>query len=112
MAYEKYCVVSATASSITLDENASASAGAIIYAGEAGFEGIPVYSTLFIGADAYGITEVEGGGLKTIIKQLGSAGSGDPLDQRATVGWKALKTAAILSDAFMVRVETASTLCD
>lgn len=83
-----------------------------IYPGEGGAEGIPVYSTLFIGADAYGITEVEGGGLKTIIKQLGSAGSGDPLDQRATVGWKAVKTAAILSQPFMVRVETASTLID
>ena len=97
---------------ITLDGAASASAGDIVFPGEGGSEGIPVYSTLFIGADAYGVTEVEGGGLKTIIKQLGSAGSGDPLDQRATVGWKAVKTAAILSQPFMVRVETASTLND
>ena len=97
---------------VTLDSEPIAQAGDIVYPGEGGAEGIPVYSTLFIGADAYGITEVEGGGLKTIIKQLGSAGSGDPLDQRATVGWKAVKTAAILSQPFMVRVETASTLND
>lgn len=109
---ERYTVVSATASALTLDEAASATSGAKVFPGEAGSEGMDVYSTLFIGADAYGITEVEGGGLKTIIKQLGSAGSGDPLDQRATVGWKALKTAAILSQPFMVRVETASTLAD
>ena len=97
---------------ITLNYSLVVKEGDMVYPGEAGAEGIPVYSTLFIGADAYGITEVEGGGLKTIIKQLGSAGSGDPLDQRATVGWKAVKTAAILSQPFMVRVETASTIVD
>ena len=109
---ERYTVVSATANSLTLDKAVTASANSVIYPGEAGSAGMDVYSTLFIGADAYGITEVEGGGLKLIIKQLGSAGSGDPLDQRATVGWKAVKTAAILSQPFMVRVETASTLVD
>ncbi len=109
----RYTVASATTNSITLEENfASFDSGTVIYPGEAGKDGMDVYSTLFFGADAYGITEVEGGGLKTIIKQLGSAGSGDPLDQRATVGWKAVKTAAILSQPFMVRVETASTLAD
>lgn len=110
---ERYTVVSADTVEgiITLDsEVGNLSEGEMIFPGEAGAEGTDVYSTLFIGADAYGITEVEGGGLKTIIKQLGSAGSGDPLDQRATVGWKAVKTAAILSQPFMVRVETASTL--
>ncbi|MBE6789200.1 MAG: N4-gp56 family major capsid protein [Ruminococcaceae bacterium] len=98
---------------ITIDKNAAAidiSLYSELCPGEGGYEGCPVYSTLFIGADAYGVTEVEGGGLKTIIKQLGSAGSGDPLDQRATVGWKAVKTAAILSQPFMVRLETASSL--
>lgn len=111
----RYTVTAAGANSITVDGDvaaASAAAGASIFPGEGGAEGIDVYSTLFLGADAYGITEVEGGGLKTIIKQLGSAGSGDPLDQRATVGWKAVKTAAILSQPFMVRVETASTLSE
>lgn len=110
---KRYTVAAATSNSITLEENfGSIASGTIIYPGEAGKNGMDVYSTLFLGADAYGITEVEGGGLKTIIKQLGSAGSGDPLDQRATVGWKAVKTAAILSQPFMVRVETTSTLAD
>ena len=108
----RFTVEAVSGKVITLDGAVSASAGDIVFPGEGGAEGIPVYSTLFIGADAYGVTEVEGGGLKTIIKQLGSAGSGDPLDQRATVGWKAVKTAAILSQPFMVRVETASTLAD
>lgn len=52
--------------------------------------------------------DVEGGGLKTIVKQLGSAGTADPLDQRASAGWKALKTAEILCDEYMVRIESSS----
>ncbi len=111
----RYTVAAVADGSITFEESVlttDATENAVIYPGEAGKDGMDVYSTLFIGADAYGITEVEGGGLKTIIKQLGSAGSGDPLDQRATVGWKAVKTAAILSQPFMVRVETASSLVD
>ncbi|MEG2669881.1 MAG: N4-gp56 family major capsid protein, partial [Oscillospiraceae bacterium] len=78
----------------------------IIYPAGAGLNGRDIYSTLFIGENAYGVTNIEDGGLKTIIKQKGSAGTGDPLDQRCTVGWKATQTAEILSPEFMVRVET------
>ena len=67
-----------------------------------------VYSTLVLGANAYGVTELEGGGLKHIVKQLGSAGTGDPLDQRATVGWKGTKAAEILVENYMTRIESAS----
>lgn len=62
-----------------------------------------VFGTLFIAEGAYGVTEITGGGLETIIKQLG-AGE-DRLNQRSSVGWKATKTAEILVDAYMVRVE-------
>ena len=75
---------------------------------KAGTSSIDVYSTLFLGADAYGTTSIDGGGLEMIVKPKGSAGSADPLNQRSTVGWKATKTACILTQAFMVRVETAS----
>lgn len=78
----------------------------------AGADGIDVYSTLIIGSNAYATTKVEGGGLETIIKQLGSAGTADPLNQRATVGWKALKVTEILSEQYMIRIETASTFND
>lgn len=64
-----------------------------------------VFGTLFIAEGAYGVTEITGGGLETIIKQLGSAGVADALNQRSSVGWKATKTAEILVDAYMVRVE-------
>lgn len=81
-------------------------ADCIIYPGGAGANGRDIYSTLFIGQNAYGVTNITGGGLETILKQKGSAGTGDPLDQRSTVGWKATQTAEILSPEFMVRVET------
>lgn len=68
----------------------------------------PVFATLFIGEGAYGVTEITGGGLQTIVKQRGSAGSADPLDQRSTVGWKAIKTAEALVPNYLVRVESCS----
>ena len=71
-------------------------------------DGLAVFGCLFIAEGAYGVTEVTGGGLQTIVKQLGSAGTADPLDQRSTVGWKALQTAEILMEPYMVRVECCS----
>lgn len=65
-----------------------------------------VHSTLILGADAYGITSIEWGGLTNIVKQLGSAGSADPLNQRSTSGWKAIHVAKILVEEYMVRVES------
>lgn len=76
---------------------------------KAGSGSADVYSTLILGADAYGKTDIEGGGLKTIIKPLGSGGTEDPLDQRSTVGWKATKTAERLVEQYMVRIETSGT---
>ena len=67
-----------------------------------------VFATLFIGDGAYGVTEIEGGGLQTIVKQKGSAGTADPLDQRSSVGWKAIKTAELLIPSYLVRVESCS----
>ena len=71
-----------------------------------------VFGCLFMGANAYGTTEVTGGGLTTIIKQKGSAGTADPLDQRSSIGWKAMKTAEILVDPYLIRVECTSALSD
>lgn len=67
--------------------------------------GTPVYATLVLGENAFGVTSINGGGIETIAKQLGSGGTEDPLNQRATFGWKLNKTAAILSQEFMVRIE-------
>ena len=67
-----------------------------------------VFGTLIFGDGAYGVTEITGGGLQTIVKQKGSAGTADPLDQRSSVGWKAIKTAELLIPNYLVRVESKS----
>ena len=67
-----------------------------------------VFGTLIFGDGAYGTTEITGGGLQTIVKQKGSAGTADPLDQRSSVGWKAIKTAELLIPNYLVRVESKS----
>ena len=92
------------------DEPKSApTVGNVIYPGDAGFDGRDVYYTLVLGANAYGVTEISGGGLTHIVKQLGSGGTADPLNQRATAGWKGTKTAERLVENYMIRIESAST---
>ena len=95
--------------SLTLSASGSYAQNAVIHKGDTGADGVDVFSTLIIADDAYGVTEVTGGGLEHIVKQLGSAGTGDPLDQRATCGWKATKVAEILVQQYMVRVESTAT---
>lgn len=63
-----------------------------------------VFYTTVLGEGAYGVTEITGGGLQTIVKQKGSAGTADPLDQRSSVGWKAMKTAEILVPNYMITI--------
>lgn len=70
-----------------------------------GADGASVFSTLFLGDNAYGTTELVGGGLETIVKQRGSSGTADPLNQRSSVGWKATKAVKRLVEEYMVRVE-------
>ncbi len=67
---------------------------------------LAVFGTLVLGAHAYGVTELEGGGLEHIVKQLGYGD--DPLNQRASIGWKGLKCAERLVEQYMVRVESLS----
>ena len=80
-----------------------------VFAGGSG--GVDVHSALIFGRNAYGVVKMEGGGnLKMFIEGLGSAGTADPLHQRATVGAKVDGYATtILNDAWMVRVEHGAT---
>lgn len=72
---------------------------------------VNVHCAMIIGKDAYGIVDVDGSVKpENIVKAFGSAGTSDPLDQRATSGWKALFTAKRLDENCMVRIECATTL--
>ena len=66
----------------------------------------PVYGTLVLAENAFGVTSINGGGIETIVKQLGSGGTSDPLNMRSTVGWKLNKVAKILEQSYMVRIES------
>lgn len=81
-----------------------------IVAGGSGAEGVAVYGCIFLGRDAYGIVDIEGAGIETIVKGMGSAGTADPLNQRSTIGWKIPAYAAkILQQEYIVRLEVGST---
>ena len=69
---------------------------------------ISVHIAYAYGKDAYACVELENGAGKPeiIVKPNGSAGSADPLDQRASAGWKNCFTAAITQPLALVRVET------
>lgn len=69
-----------------------------------------VYSTLVLGKDAYKTVEIEGEGMHTIIKPHGSGGTSDPLNQRATQGWKTTHGIGITGQTCMVRIESTATL--
>lgn len=61
-----------------------------------------VYGALILGNHAYGVTEIAGKankqkGYQLFVKQAGSAGTADPVDQQSTVGFKATMAARILN---------------
>lgn len=69
---------------------------------------LAVFSVLIVGSGAFATTSINGGGLQMIVKQLGSGE--DPLNQRATVGWKATKVSERLVEQYMTRIECTSSV--
>lgn len=71
----------------------------------AGASGADLYASLFMGQDYFGAPDIEGSAKpQVIVHQAG--GSGDPLNQRATSGWKNLFTVKRLNEACAVRLES------
>ncbi len=75
-----------------------------IFAG-AGLSAMDVYATLVIGEGGYAVIDLEAHPARIIKKERGSSGINDPLDQVASVGWKAAHTAVILKQEAIVRIE-------
>lgn len=72
----------------------------------AGAEGVDVASIIILGRYAYGYTSLTGANPRVIVKPHGSAGTGDPLDQVASVGWKMDGFAVkLLQPEYAVRIE-------
>lgn len=68
-----------------------------------------VYPVLYLGRDAYGIVALKGQYAAVPMVVNPKPSDSDPLAQRGHVGWKAMQTAVILNDAWMVRAEVAAT---
>lgn len=73
-----------------------------IYAG-AGTGPIDVHATIILGADAFGVVAPKG--VENIVKPFGAGD--DPLNQRATSGWKMFMKAVILQQLAILRIEHA-----
>lgn len=76
-----------------------------------GASSLEIHRALFYGKDSYGAVDLENGGGKPdiIVKQLGSAGTEDPLNQRGSVGWKLPFTCEILQPDALISFECAVT---
>lgn len=70
--------------------------------------GKPVYWNHMFGKDSYATVELSGGGLKTIIKPLGSSGVADALDQRGSAGWKASTVTKVLIPSYIMTLVCSS----
>lgn len=76
--------------------------------GANGAGSIWVYRNFMFGQEAYGIVKLAGHDIKVIRKQLGSAGTADPLDQRATVGYKFSHVTKVLDAVRAIEMYAAS----
>jgi len=100
---------------VKLSASASLSANAIVYSTDCGAvdastkAGIDVHHTFVLGADAYGVIDIDGSGaMQTIIKPAGSSGTDDPLDQRSTVAAKIpAYVAKVLNPLWVIDVQHA-----
>lgn len=92
-----------------------------------------VYSMLFIARESYGTVGMSGTmpnmvdnapdtarnmtgqqvkPVNIIVKQLGSAGTADPLDQRATIGWKMSLATSVLNSDWILDLEHTNAFSD
>lgn len=65
-----------------------------------------VYISTVFATEAIAAVPLDGMSLQNIIKPLGSAGSGDPLNQICTSGWKHTGARKRLNENFLCRIET------
>lgn len=66
---------------------------------------VDVYSIFAVGQQAVAGIDLSGGNGGIIRKALGSAGTADPLNMRATVGWKQYDARVVLNQNFMAELQ-------
>lgn len=70
-----------------------------------GLSGAAIYQTVVFGDQVVGATALSAQTASLHMKPLGAGGTQDPLDQFATVGWKAPYVAGVLNNNFGVVIE-------
>jgi len=71
---------------------------------------VDVYSLFVVGREAVGGIDLAGGNGGVIRKSLASGGTSDPLEMRATVGWKKYDARVVLNQNFMAELQSAASL--
>lgn len=71
---------------------------------------LDIYSIFVVGRDFGGGVNLAGDNGRVITKSLDSAGSSDPLEMRATVGWKKYDARAILNQSFIQEIQCGASL--
>jgi len=73
-----------------------------------GAASVPVHLSYCIGDNAYMVPDIKGSSKpKIIVKEAGSAGTLDPLNQRASIGWKAMFATLRIDELSGLRFECA-----
>lgn len=75
-----------------------------------GLSNVDVYQTLIMGQEFYGVVDYNAMRAQVIVKQVGSGGSRDPLNQEGSIGWKAALAATVLNQSFGLVIEHAASL--
>lgn len=71
---------------------------------------VDVYSTIFVGMDAYGCLNLAGKGVFTpVVVPVGTPSVSDPLGQKGSVGWKMYSAEMVLNSDWIVVVESGAT---
>jgi N4-gp56 family major capsid protein len=64
----------------------------------------PVWSSIILGQEAYGVVKLGSKEAEFIVKPLGSSGTSDPLNQRGSVGYKYPFATRLLNDNWITRL--------
>jgi N4-gp56 family major capsid protein len=67
-------------------------------------DAIPIYNSIILGQESYGVVKLGSKEAEFIVKPLGSAGTSDPLNQRGSVGYKYPFATRLLNDNWITRL--------
>lgn len=67
-------------------------------------DAIPVWNSIILGQESYGVVKLGSKEAEFIVKPLGSSGTSDPLNQRGSVGYKYPFATRLLNDNWITRL--------